>query len=105
MQPITVRLDLREDWRDWTDLLGRHTLTIPVLDAYSYSVPEVVADPQRAMAARCTAALEGRFAPSSVPPRYANQLDEELGVIEASGMAGYMMLVAQVTDWLRDART
>ena len=27
------------------DLLGRHTLQIPVLDSYSYSVPEVVARP------------------------------------------------------------
>lgn len=83
------------------DLLGRHTLTIPVLDSYSYSVPEVVDNPQKAMQARCVAALEGMFAPKKVPPRYANQLLEEFNVIEASGMAGYMMLVSQVTDWLR----
>jgi len=83
------------------DLLSRHTLTIPVLDSYSYSVPEVVDNPQKAMQARCVAALEGMFAPKSVPPRYTNQLLEEFGVIQASGMAGYMMLVAQVTDWLR----
>jgi DNA polymerase-3 subunit alpha len=83
------------------DLLGRHTLTIPVLDSYSYSVPEVVESPQKAMQARCVASLEGMFAPKSVPPRYAQQLLEEFSVIEASGMAGYMMLVSQVTDWLR----
>ena len=82
-------------------LLGRHTLEIPVLDSYSYSVPEVVDNPQKAMQARCVAALEGIFAPKPVPPRYAAQLIEEFKVIEASGMAGYMMLVAQVTDWLR----
>ena len=51
------------------DLLGRHTLTIPVLDSYSYSVPEVVDDPQKAMQARCAAALEGMFAPKPVHPR------------------------------------
>ena len=34
------------------DLLSRHTLTIPVLDSYSYSVPEVVDDPFRAMVKR-----------------------------------------------------
>jgi DNA polymerase III subunit alpha len=84
------------------DLLGRHTLTIPVLDAYSYSVPEVVASPQSAMAARCQAALEGMFAPKTPPPRYQTRLDEELSVIEASGMAGYLMLCCQVTDWLRN---
>jgi DNA polymerase-3 subunit alpha len=83
------------------DLLGRHTLEIPVLDSYSYSVPEVVENPQRAMEARCTAALEGHFAPKAPPPRYADQMAEEFSVIRASGMAGYMMLVSQVTDWLR----
>src|SRR5262249_2240233 len=77
------------------------TLTIPVLDSYSYSVPEVVADPFTAMTARTKAALEGHFAPKPVPPRYAKQLVEEWDTIGASGMAGYMMLVAQVTDCLR----
>jgi DNA polymerase-3 subunit alpha len=83
------------------DLLSRHTLSIPVLDSYSYSVPEVVETPQRAMEARCQASLEGMFAPKSPPPRYQNQLREEFRVISAAGMAGYMMLVTQVTDWLR----
>ena len=83
------------------DLLSRHTLSIPVLDAYSYSVPEVVEDPQRAMQARCWAALEGIFAPKSVPPRYAKQMGEEFEIIGTAGMAGYIMLVAQVTDWMR----
>jgi len=83
------------------DLLGRHTLTIPVLDSYSYAVPEVVADPFVALVRRVTAALEGYFAPKSVPPRYGHRLDDELEVIDASGMAGYLMLVTQVTDWLR----
>lgn len=86
------------------DLLGRHTLEIGVLDSYSYSVPEVVAEPQRAMEQRCSAALEGLFAPSAVPPRYLHQLREETAVIRASGMAGYLMLVAQVTDWMRAHR-
>ena len=83
------------------DLLGRHTLEIPVLDSYTYSVPEVVENPQKAMQARCGAALTEIFAPKPVPTRYVNQLMEEFEVIAASGMAGYMMLVSQVTDWLR----
>jgi DNA polymerase-3 subunit alpha len=83
------------------DLLGRHTLTIPVLDSYSYAVPEVVASPQAAMVSRCQAALEGMFAPKAVPPRYQQRLDEDVETIDASTMAGYIMLVAQVTDWLR----
>ena len=84
------------------DLLGRHRLTIPVLDSYSYAVPEVVASPQTAMVSRCQAALEGLFAPKAVPPRYQQRLDEDVVTIDASGMAGYIMLVAQVTDWLRN---
>jgi len=83
------------------DLLGRHTLTIPVLDSYSYAVPEVVANPFQALVNRVHAALEGRFAPKGIPNRYALRLDDELQVIDDSGMAGYLMLVAQVTDWLR----
>ena len=83
------------------DLLGRHTLTIPVLDSYSYAVPEVVASPLTALVNRVKAALEGHFAPKAVPPRYDARLMDEMGVISESGMAGYLMLVAQVTDWLR----
>ena len=80
------------------DLLGKHSLTIPVLDTYSYSVPEVVDNPQRAMLQRLLDAVEEL----GLPKRYRVQLYEEIEVIEASGMAGYMMLVAQVTDWLRE---
>ena len=80
------------------DLLGRHTLEIGVLDSYSYSVPEVVPAPQRALTARViTEAGElGLTRP------YLTKIGEELKTIEASGMAGYLMLVAQVTDWLRE---
>jgi len=39
---------------------------------------------------------------SGLPRKYGVKLAEELDVIEASEMAGYMMLVAQVTDWLRE---
>src|SRR5262245_3252892 len=83
------------------DLLGRHTLTIPVLDSYSYSVPEVVESPLTAMIDRVKAALEGHFAPKQVPVKYDQRLIDEVEVIMASEMAGYMMLAAQVTDWLR----
>lgn len=83
------------------DLLGRHTLTIPVLDSYSYAVPEVVEAPLTALVNRVKAALEGYFAPRPVPLRYDQRLIDEMDVIMESGMSGYLMLVAQVTDWLR----
>jgi DNA polymerase-3 subunit alpha len=82
------------------DLLGRHTLRIPVLDSYAYSVPRVVAEPQRAMQHRCDAALREKF--KAVPKRYLDQLREEYEVIAAADMAGYMMLVAMVTDYMRE---
>jgi len=83
------------------DLLGRHTLEIGVLDHYAYSVPQIVEHPHDALVTRTRAALEGHFAPRTPPPRYVVRLDEELNVIAAAGMAGYMLLVANVTDWLR----
>ena len=83
------------------DLLAKHTLEIPVLDHYRYSVPQVVDAPQIAMTIRAQAALEGMFAPHQVPKKYDDRLTEELRVIETAQMAGYMMLVAQVADWMR----
>jgi len=80
------------------DLLGRHTLTIPVLDSYSYAVPEVVADPLKALKHR----TDDAAAELLLPRRYLDRRRDEIEVIEASGMAGYLMLVAQVTDWLRE---
>lgn len=79
------------------DLLGRHTLSIPVLDSYSYSVPRVVNEPQVAMESRCLQQLQEM----GLPKTYSAQLAEEFEVIEAAGMAGYMMLVTMVTDYLR----
>lgn len=86
------------------DLLDRHRLSIPVLDSYSYSIPEVVADPYQAMVTRCETAVAARFrpGPGGMPKRYWQQLQEEFTTIQAAGMAGYMMLVAQVTDYMRD---
>lgn len=80
-------------------LLARHELRIPVLDSYAYSVPEVVANPQNVMEYRCTKELQARGLDS---PKYVKQLNEEFGIIAAAGMAGYLMLVAMVTDWLTE---
>lgn len=83
------------------DLLGRHELRIDVLDRYSYSVPRVVHDPQAAMEERCIQALEDK---GLMKGKYAKQLEEEFEVIKTSGMAGYMMLVAMVTDYMREEK-
>lgn len=80
------------------DLRGRHTLRLPVLDSYSYSIPRVVHDPQEVMEDRCQLELEARGLDHKL--QYNEQLMEEFSVIRDSGMAGYMMLVAQVTDYM-----
>ena len=79
-------------------LLSRHTLSIPVLDSYSYSVPEVVMNPQYVMEQRCRTAL----AEKKLSAKHVAKLEEEFEVIKFSEMAGYMMLVAQVTDYMRE---
>jgi len=80
-------------------LLARHELRIPVLDSYSYAVPAVVASPQQAMEDRCRQALAAK---DLYTPKYIDKLTEEFDTIKASDMAGYMMLVAMVTDWLTE---
>jgi DNA polymerase III subunit alpha len=81
------------------DLLGKNRLSIPVLDHYSYSVPSVVPDPKEAMERRCRDAM----AEKGIKSRVAwEKLDEEFDVINAADMAGYMILVAMVTDYMRE---
>lgn len=79
-------------------LLRRHELRIPVLDSYAYSIPRVVDRPQDAMVGRCLL----RADELSLSKRYRDQLAEEIEVIGAADMAGYMMLVAMVTDYMRE---
>ena len=83
------------------DLLGKHELRIPVLDSYSYAVPEVVDNPQAAMEYQCVEALKEKF-PHTQRQVYAKKLGEEIATIKAADMAGYMMLVAMVTDYMRE---
>jgi len=86
------------------DLLDRHRLHIPVLDSYSYAVPQVVPDPYDAMVKRCWDQMELKVEdiPTKKVARYYQKLEEEFEVIKDSGMAGYMMLVAMITDYMRE---
>lgn len=76
------------------DLYAKNDLSIPVLDHYTYNVPQVVEDPQ--------AELEKRVRDADLPKKYREKLEEELGVIGAAGMAGYLLLVAEITDYCRE---
>ena len=70
------------------DLQARWDLSIPQLDRYAYRIPEISPNPMEELRNRVgqTTAL----------------LSEELSVIEQTGMAGYLLLVAEVTDYLRE---
>jgi len=80
-------------------LLSRHSLSIPVLDSYAYSVPTVVSDPHAAMVTRVYGEADKRGLTSR---KYQEKLAEEIDTINFSDMAGYMMLVAMVTDYMTE---
>lgn len=82
------------------DLLDAHDLSIRELDHYSYNIPFTVADPQQALTERCFSLLRiGQ--PGGLGLAYQNRLVEELEVIKDTGMAGYLILVAEVVDWCK----
>lgn len=82
------------------DLVAAHDLSIPQLDSYHYNIPFTVADPQAELLRRCNAALTRR----KLGTKYDERLAEELSIITDTGMAGYLILVAEVTDWCRENR-
>jgi len=79
-----------------TDLLEAHELVIPELESYHYNIPFTVADPNDVLAKRCEAELIAR---GKANPAYQTRLDSELEIVRDTGMAGYLILVAEVTDW------
>lgn len=80
------------------DLLGAHDLSIPQLDRYAYNIPFTVEEPQKRLEARCLDAL----AQKQLGKTYRTRLTSELEIISDTGMAGYLLLVAEVTDWCRE---
>jgi DNA polymerase-3 subunit alpha len=77
-------------------LLNLHDLSIPALDRYEYRIPAISPDPDTELTQRCYSALRSQ----GLSRRYQQRLDEELGTIKAAGMSGYMLLTAQVTDYI-----
>lgn len=92
------RLDRGLDGLD--HLFGLGELRIPVLDTYSYSVPLTVPDPEAVLRERCERELEQR----GLPRRYRDRLAEELEVVAASRMGGYLLLVADVAEYMKSTR-
>ena len=79
-------------------LLDSHDLSIRQLDNYSYNIPFTVEDPQTILEIRCAEELASR----KLSNRYEERLLDELEIVEDTGMAGYLLLVSQVTDWCKE---
>jgi DNA polymerase III subunit alpha len=86
------------------ELLFRHNLTIPQLERYHYNVPIVTAgDPLNALVERVTLAFHAKgLDKGRGSKRYFDRLNEELEVVEATGMAGYLMLNTRICDWMNE---
>jgi DNA polymerase-3 subunit alpha len=79
-------------------LLDRHGLRIPVLDSYSYSVPRVVRDSSAALLSR----VWDEFNARGLPRSYRGAVKAECDLLIETGFDSYMLLVAMVTDFMRE---
>jgi DNA polymerase-3 subunit alpha len=78
------------------DLLAAHSLSIPQLDHYSYNIPFTVDAPDTVLSNLCSRRMENMRLDKE--KQYAARLEDELSTIVATGMAGYLLLVKEVTD-------
>lgn len=79
-------------------LSGSHDLTIPQLDSYHYNIPFTTADPQKSLKLRVMDELYRR----GFSGKYTERVNSELDIVRDTGMAGYLLLVADVTDWCKE---
>jgi DNA polymerase-3 subunit alpha len=90
------------------DLLASHDLKIPELDSYSYNIPFTVADPDRELSEHCQRVLREKLDRKEIAKahydRCIERLNDELEIVRDTGMAGYLQLVGEVTDWCRANR-
>lgn len=91
-----------EDSYKW--MLDNHSLTIPPLDKYKYFVPSVTKNPMKQLKVLCNARLKSHYkiekGDGLIP--YIERLEEELAVIEQTGMADYFMLVNDYVGWCHE---
>jgi len=78
--------------------MGAHSLEIPQLDKYSYNIPFTTANPDSELNSICSEKLEQL---GLLKGEYKGRLASELEIISDTGMAGYLLLVKEVTDWCR----
>jgi DNA polymerase III subunit alpha len=84
------------------DLLNRNVLVIPELERYHYNVPIVTAgDPLEELKLVTTNYLANHLNVRNTQP-YWDRLAEEIDVVIATNMAGYLMLNKLICDWMRE---
>lgn len=89
-------------------LLSTVDVTIPELDTFRISVPDVSApqDPDVDLFDRVNQALNSRINNGEIPEkeqsRYWERLNEEAEIVMEAGFSGYLLFTAAVTDWIRD---
>lgn len=87
--------------RSLTDLANLAEVRIPELDVFKVKVPDITygGDPDEQVAAEARQALIGLDLTDEV---YAQRVTDELAVIKLTGMAGYLLLVALICQWMRE---
>lgn len=88
------------------DLAERAHLRLPELEDFSMRIPDVTltGDAMKETESRVLETLHQwqTTMPKATAERYDLRLEEELDVVRASGFAGYLLLVADVCDFMRE---
>jgi DNA polymerase-3 subunit alpha len=85
------------------ELYGRAQMAIPELDTFRLRMPKlsISGQPDARLSKECFAILPQLRRPRLERERYRHELAEELSVVKQSGFAPYLLLVKEVTDFMR----
>jgi len=88
-----------------SDLLARSKVTIPELDTFSLAVPDLGGDPDEMLADDVAEGLLRRLDDGQLDTKFLRRMRErialELAVVKGAGFAGYLLLGADVCDFMR----
>lgn len=91
-----------------THLANIADVSIPELDSYKLAIPNTGGNPDALLRKEGESGLndmvERGLVPKSKLPEYRERLEEELGVMEYAGFAGYLLLVQRVCDFMYDQK-
>lgn len=81
-------------------LLSKWDMHIPEMDEYHFKIPKIYPDPEAELSRRLTEALAER----KLGRAHVMRVAEESSVINAAGMADYMLMVADVCVRMREVK-